>query len=55
MKSRTESKGKRGPQPDRLVVNGDWKGAMEKALGKKRPAAGWPKPAKKKPARPKGR
>ena len=46
---------KRGPDPDRLVIPGDWKDAMGKALGKKRPARGWPKPAKKRPAKPKAR
>ena len=36
---------KRGPKPDHLVVEGDWESAIGKALGKKRPATGWPERA----------
>lgn len=33
-----------GPDPEILKIEGDWKDAVKKALGKKRPAGGWPKP-----------
>jgi len=33
-----------GPEADRLKLAGDWKEAVAKALGKKRPEGGWPKP-----------
>jgi len=46
---------KRGPKADRLTIPGDWESAVGKALGKKRPARGWPKSKAKKPAKPKGR
>lgn len=39
-------KKKRGPPPDTLKVEGDWRDAVKKALEKKRPASGWPKPKK---------
>lgn len=38
---------KRGPVPDSLKVEGEWEQAVKKALAKKRPAEGWPKPPKK--------
>jgi hypothetical protein len=34
----------RGPEPDRLKIEGDWTGAVAKAMKKKKPASGWPKP-----------
>lgn len=34
--------GKRGPKPDTLKIEGDWKKAVKGALKKKRPAEGWP-------------
>lgn len=37
----------RGPKPDSLKVEGEWEDAVKKALDKKRPADGWPKPPKK--------
>jgi len=37
---------KRGPVPDTLRIQGDWKKAVKGALKKKRPATGWPKPEK---------
>lgn len=41
---------KRGPKPESLRVEGDWRDAMGKALKKRRPKAGWPRePEKKKP------
>lgn len=43
------SKSKRpvGRPAETLRIEGDWKSAVDKALGKKRPAQGWPKPAAK--------
>ncbi len=34
---------KRGPKPDILKVEGDWKDAVKKSLAKQKPTAGWPK------------
>ena len=34
----------RGPKPDRLKLKGNWEALVGKALQKKRPAKGWPKP-----------
>jgi hypothetical protein len=36
--------GKPGPKPETLKIEGNWKQAVDKALKKKRPKAGWPKP-----------
>jgi hypothetical protein len=33
----------KGPEPERLKIEGDWIGAIDKALTVKRPAKGWPK------------
>jgi hypothetical protein len=33
----------RGPEPDRLKLEGDWKKAVKKSLEKKKPDGGWPK------------
>lgn len=33
-----------GPKPEVLKIEGDWKDAIKKALGKKRPIGGWPQP-----------
>ena len=33
-----------GPEPERLKIEGDWEEAMKRALGKKRPSEGWPRP-----------
>jgi hypothetical protein len=41
-----------GPDPDRLVIEGDWGSAVQKAMGRKRPVSGWPKPEPK-PKKPK--
>lgn len=35
---------KRGPVERRVNIEGDWKAAVKKALKKKRPPGGWPKP-----------
>lgn len=35
---------KPGPKADKVKIEGDWERAMEKALKKKRPKDGWPKP-----------
>jgi hypothetical protein len=34
---------KRGPKPELLKVDGDWKNAVKKSLAKKKPVTGWPK------------
>jgi hypothetical protein len=34
---------KRGPQPDVLKIDGEWKNAIKKSLAKKEPVSGWPK------------
>jgi hypothetical protein len=38
-KRRTE----RGPEPERLKIQGDWKDAVSAALRKPKPPGGWPK------------
>jgi hypothetical protein len=40
---RKRLKNKRGPKPERVKIEGDWKTAMKKSLQKKRPPKGWPK------------
>jgi len=37
--------GARGPEPERLSLPGNWMANVGKALKKKRPATGWPRPA----------
>jgi hypothetical protein len=37
-----------GPKPETLAIEGDWKDAIKKSLGKKSPVEGWPKPTPKK-------
>ena len=37
-------KSRTGSDPDRLKIEGDWKAAVGKAIKKRRPAGGWPKP-----------
>lgn len=34
---------KRGPEPERVKIAGNWQTAVGKALKKKRPVSGWPK------------
>jgi hypothetical protein len=34
---------KPGPPEERLVIEGDWKDAVKKALKKRKPPEGWPK------------
>jgi len=41
-------KRKTGPKEQRLKLKGDWESLVGKALEKKRPAKGWPKPRKQK-------
>jgi hypothetical protein len=41
--TKKSSKKARGPEPDRLKIEGDWKSAVKKSLGKKKPPEGWPK------------
>jgi hypothetical protein len=33
----------RGPEPDLLKIDGDWRDAVKTSLEKKKPASGWPK------------
>jgi hypothetical protein len=40
-----------GPKPETLKLKGDWQGLVGKALEKKRPVMGWPKPKGKKAKR----
>jgi hypothetical protein len=44
MKKKLREKAKTGPKEQRLKLKGDWEGLVGKALEKKRPARGWPKP-----------
>jgi hypothetical protein len=36
-------KGKPGPKPQYLKIEGDWRDAVKRAVRKKKPAEGWPK------------
>lgn len=40
--ARKKAKPKRGPKPDSLKLEGDWRDAVNKAIKKKRPKDGWP-------------
>ena len=40
----SKGKDKPGPKPDRVKIDEDWEKALRKALKKKRPEGGWPKP-----------
>lgn len=35
-----------GPVPETVKIQGNWEDAVKKALTKKKPAEGWPKPKK---------
>lgn len=35
---------KRGPEPERVKITGDWMQAVGEALKAKKPATGWPEP-----------
>ena len=39
---RDKDENKPGPEAERLVIEDDWKGAVRKALKKKKPKDGWP-------------
>lgn len=43
---------KPGPKPDRLSIPMDWREALRRAIGVRRPKSGWPKPEKKPKKRP---
>jgi len=40
----TDPKKKPGPEPERVKTDLDWEDAVKRALEKKRPEDGWPKP-----------
>ncbi|MGO8836622.1 MAG: hypothetical protein ACLQAH_17130 [Limisphaerales bacterium] len=42
-KLRAKSKSKRGPEPERLKIEGNWIHAVDHSLAVKRPPGGWPK------------
>jgi hypothetical protein len=44
MKEAKKTTTKTGPKEQRLKLKGDWEGLVGKALAKKRPKKGWPKP-----------
>ncbi len=46
MQQKTLRKDKKGPKPETLKIEDDWKKAVKGALKKKRPKGGWPKPIK---------
>lgn len=46
MASKKPAPKKTGPKPDTVKIEGDWEDAVGKALEKKRPKEGWPKPEK---------
>jgi hypothetical protein len=33
----------KGPEPERLKINGNWKAAVRMAMQKPKPASGWPR------------
>jgi hypothetical protein len=33
----------KGPEPERLKIEGDWKAAVRTAMQKPKPAGGWPR------------
>lgn len=41
-KSEKPKGAKRGPKPDLLKLEGDWRELMKKSLQKKKPEGGWP-------------
>ncbi len=45
-KKATKPKRRKGPEPEVLKIEGNWKDAMRKLISKKRPEGGWPKPEK---------
>lgn len=46
-----EPKNNQSGREDRIKLEGDWGEAVGRALAKKRPARGWPKPKAKKTAK----
>jgi hypothetical protein len=41
-KSKKPKQGTRGPKPEVLKIEGDWREAVKKSLAKKKPPSGWP-------------
>ncbi len=46
VKNPGEESSRPGPEPETLKIEGDWEDAVGKALKKKKPPEGWPKPGK---------
>ncbi len=46
MSKKPKDKAKTGPKAEIVKIDGDWEKAVDKALKKKRPVGGWPKPRK---------
>ena len=42
-----DGKGKRGPEPERVMGEDDWRDAVKKALEKTKPPQGWPRGVEK--------
>jgi len=40
-KTKTQKKQTSGPKPEVVKIEGDWRGAIKKSLGVKKPANGW--------------
>ena len=43
-KKPAKKKAKRGPKPEVLKLEGDWRENIRKSFQAKKPASGWPKP-----------
>lgn len=41
-KATGKKRAKKGPEPERLKIQGDWTKAVDSALKVKRPKGGWP-------------
>jgi hypothetical protein len=47
MNKKPKKPAKTGPKAETVKIKGDWEKAVDKALKKKRPVGGWPKPKKR--------
>lgn len=43
IKHKNQQGAKRGPKPETVKIDEDWKEAIKKSLRKKKPKEGWPK------------